>query len=91
MAEQIIKDRRNKKLGKIKSGLGSNINVYDAMNRKVGQIRKGIFGQLKAYNGIGKQIASFDERTGAIKNSTGKTVAKKATQMDFIIVCYFSE
>jgi len=76
MSEQILKDKRGVKFGKITTDLKGDSTVYDARNVRLGKISEDASGKLVAHDTRNVALATYDPRMNVTKDKSGHTLGK---------------
>ncbi len=76
MSEQILKDKRGVKFGKITTDSRGDSTVYDARNVRLGKISEDASGKLVAHDTRNVALAIYDPRANVTKHKSGHTLGK---------------
>lgn len=76
MADQIIKDRRNIRIGVIRTESNGNMIICDEMNRRLGVIKGDSQGVLTAYDSMNRRLGSYSPREDATKDTMNRRLGK---------------
>lgn len=82
MANEILKDKRGIKYGKISTDPRGNATIFDKLDRKLGSIKTDAAGNHVAYDKTNNKMAVYDPRNDITKNKIGNRVAKGNVLVD---------
>jgi hypothetical protein len=82
MADQVIKDKKNRKIGKIKTDFRGNDMIYDMLNRKLGKIENKR-GELIAYDAMNRKLGTYDSDSDVTKDANNRKVGKDNLLLTF--------
>lgn len=76
MADQVLRDKRGVRYGKITTDSRGDSTVYDGRNVKLGKISEDASGKLTAYDSRNVRLATYDPRMNVTKDKLGRTLGK---------------
>lgn len=76
MSEQILRDKRGVRYGKITTDSRGDSTIYDERNVRLGKISEDSSGKLNAYDARSVRLATYDPRMNVTKDKLGRTLGK---------------
>ena len=76
MADQILKDKRGIRFGKVSTDARGNATIYDKMNLRLGTIKVDSTGNQAAYDKMNRKLAIYDSKLDVTKDKMGRKIGK---------------
>lgn len=83
MNEQVLKDKKGIKYGKISSDSKGNSTIYDKMSIKLGTIKVDSLSHLIAYDKMNRKLATYDPKADVTKDPMGRKLGKGNMLINF--------
>ena len=85
MGDQIIRDKRNRRICAIKTDLLGNQTIYDPMNRKMAVIKIDSAGRQVLYDTMNKKKTYYDPKLNLTKDMSNRTIGKGNILLDLVL------
>lgn len=83
MQEEILKDKRGMRIGKISTDSRGVSTIYNKINQKLGTIKIEASGKKIAYDRVNKKIAIYDMKNDVTKDSMNRKIGNGNLLLDF--------
>lgn len=83
MNEQILKDKRGIRYGKISAESNGNSIIYDKLNNRLGTIKVDSSSHYIAYDKMNRKLATYDIRLDVTKDTMGRKIGKGNMLLNF--------